>query len=118
MKMFEDGPSDRAVLSRGAGSRRELLERERFRDVHIHAIYDEETMLGLGVSTKLNAEWAFLTHLRECGRKAAQVWLSQHYEDPGIRNTPDLSWIFDESLKPANLPEGAEWGSAIKEAAR
>ena len=75
-------------------------------------------MLGLGVSTKLNAELAFLTHLRECGRKAAQDWLSQHYEDLGIRNTLDLSWIFDESLKPAHLPEGAEWGSVIKQAAR
>ena len=86
--------------------------------MHIHAIYDEKTMLGLGVSSKLNAEWAFLTHLRECGRKAAQDWLSQHYEDLGIRNTLDLSWIFDESLKPAHLPEGAERGPAIKDAAR
>ena len=47
---------------------------------------------------------------RECGRKAAQDWLSQHYEDLGIRNTLDLSWTFDESLKPAHLPEGAERG--------
>ena len=75
-------------------------------------------MLGLGVSSKLNAEWAFLTHLRDCGRKTAGDWLSQHYDDLGIRNTLDLSWIFDESLRPAHLPEGAERGSAIKEAAR
>jgi hypothetical protein len=38
----------------------EDLERERFRDVHIHAIHDEKTMLGLGVSSKLNARpWVF-----------------------------------------------------------
>src|SRR6516162_3626599 len=96
----------------------ENLERERFRDVHVHAIHDEKTMLGLGVSSKLNAEWAFLTHLRDCGRKAAQDWLAQHYDDLGVRNTLDLSWIFAESLRPAHLPEGAERGSAIKEAAR
>ena len=95
----------------------ENLERERFRDVHVHAIHDEKTMLGLGVSSKLNAEWAFLTHLRDCGRKAAQDWLSQHYDDLGVRNTLDLSWIYDESLKPAHLPEGAARGDAIKEAA-
>jgi len=29
-----------------------------------------------------------------------------------------LSWIFDESLKPAHLPEGAARGAAIKEAVR
>ena len=29
----------------------------------------------------------------------------------------DLSWIYDESLKPAHLPEGAARGAAIKEAA-
>jgi NTE family protein len=96
----------------------ENLERERFRDVHVHAIYDENTMLGLGVSSKLNAEWAFLTHLRNRGRETANDWLARHYDDIGIRNTLDLSWIFDESLRPAHLPEGAERGSAIKEAAR
>jgi NTE family protein len=96
----------------------ENLERERFRDLHIHAIYDEKTMLGLGVSSKLNAEWAFLTHLRECGRKAAQDWLSQHYEDLGIRNTLDLSWIFDESLKPALCRKGPNGDLSIKQAAR
>jgi hypothetical protein len=80
----------------------ENLERERFRDVHVHAIHDAKTMLELGVSSKVNAEWAFLTHLRDCGRRATQDWLSQHYEDIGVRNTLDLSWIYDESLcKPA-----------------
>jgi NTE family protein len=96
----------------------EDLERERFRDVHVHAIHDEATMLELGVSSKLNAEWTFLTHLRDRGRSAAQRWLSAHYDDLGVRNTLDLSWIFDESLKPAHLPEGAARGTAIKEAAR
>jgi NTE family protein len=96
----------------------EDLERERFRDVHVHAIHDEATMLELGVSSKLNAEWAFLTYLRDRGRSAAQHWLSAHYDDLGVRNTLDLSWIFDESLKPAHLPEGAARGTAIKEAAR
>src|SRR5271165_6379447 len=95
----------------------ENLERERYRDIHVHAIEDTETMLKLGVSSKVNAEWAFLTHLRDCGRKAAQDWLSQHFDDLGVRNTLDLSWIYDESLKPAHLPEGAARGAANKEAA-
>jgi NTE family protein len=68
----------------------EDLERERFRDVHVHAIHDEATMLELGVSSKLNAEWTFLTYLRDRGRSAAQRWLSAHYDDLGVRNTLDL----------------------------
>jgi NTE family protein len=84
----------------------ENLERERFRDVHVHAIHDEKTMLGLGVSSKLNAERAFLKHLRDSGRETAESWLARHYEDIGTRNTLDLSWIFEENLRPAHLPEG------------
>ena len=86
----------------------EKLERERYRDTRVHAIHDEGTMLGLGVSSKLNAEWAFLTYLRDQGRKAADSWLSRHFHDLGVRNSLDLSWIFDESLKPAHLPEDAD----------
>ncbi len=96
----------------------ENLERERYRDALIHAIYDEETMLALGVSSKVNAEWAFLTYLRDKGRKAAQTWLSQHYADLGVRNSLDLSWIFDESVKPAHLPEGADRNYPISATAR
>ena len=96
----------------------ENLERESYRDGRVHAIYDEETMLGLGVSSKVNAEWAFLTYLRDQGKKAAQNWLSKHYNDLGVRNSLDLSWIFDESIKPAHLEEGVDRNYAISAAAR
>jgi NTE family protein len=85
----------------------ENLERERYRDARIHVIHDAETMSELGVSSKLNAEWVFLTYLRDRGRRAAESWLSQHYDDLGARSTLDLSWILAESLKPAHLPEEA-----------
>ena len=96
----------------------ENLERERYRDARVHAIHDEETMLGLGVSSKLNAEWAFLTYLRNRGRKTTQDWLSKHYDDLGVRNTLSLAWIFDESLRPAHLPEDADRESSIAALAR
>jgi NTE family protein len=95
----------------------ENLERERYRDTHVHAIHDADTMLGLRVSSKMNAEWAFLTHLRDRGRNAAKDWLSRHYDDLGVRNTLDLSWVFSESLKPAHLEEGAERNYLIGAAA-
>jgi hypothetical protein len=33
-------------------------------------------------------------------------------------HTLDLSWIFEESPRPAHSPEGAERGSAVKDAAQ
>jgi NTE family protein len=95
----------------------ENLERERYRDIHVHAIHDADTMLALRVSSKLNAEWAFLTHLRDRGRKAAEDWLSKHYDDLGVRSTLDLSWVFSESLQPAHLEEGVERNYPIGAAA-
>jgi NTE family protein len=96
----------------------ENLERERYRDARIHAMHDEGTLLELGVSSKLNAEWAFLTYLRDKGREAAQDWLSRHYDDLGVRSTLDLSWIMEESLKPAHLPEDSDRNYLARVAAR
>ena len=64
-------------------------------------------MLELSVSSKFNAEWALLTHLRDFGREAAGPWLEKHYKDIGHRSTLDTSFLFEESLRPAHLPEGA-----------
>lgn len=85
----------------------EDLERDRYRDARIHVIHADEKMLELGVSSKLNAEWKFLTYLRDIGRDAAAQWLDEHYDDLGVRSTMDVGFIFEESLQPAHLPEGA-----------
>ena len=86
----------------------EKLDRQAYRDARLHAIFDEATMLGLGVSSKMNAEWAFLTHLRDRGREAAEAWLAKNFDNLGTRSTLDLSWVIEESLRPAHLPEGAD----------
>jgi NTE family protein len=84
----------------------ENLERERYRDARLHLLHGDETMLELSVSSKFNAEWEFLTYLRDAGREAASEWLERHYDDIGERTTADLSFIFEESLSPAHLAEG------------
>ena len=86
----------------------EKLDRAAYRDARIHAVRDDETMLELGVSSKMNAEWSFLTFLRDKGRAAADRWLTDHFDDIGVRNTLDLSWVLEESLRPAHLPEDAD----------
>ncbi len=44
-------------------------------------------MASLGYSSKLNAEWEFLTMLRDEGRKAASEFLAEHGDDLGVRST-------------------------------
>ncbi len=57
--------------------------------MRIHRI-SSETLTGLGSSSKLNAEWEFLTMLRDEGRKAAEGFLAEHGLDLGVRSTFDL----------------------------
>jgi NTE family protein len=86
----------------------ENLDRQAYRDARIHVIADNDTMQSLGVSSKMNAEWAFLTFLRDKGRAAADAWLAAHFDDIGVRSTFDVSWVLEESLRPAHLPEDAD----------
>jgi NTE family protein len=86
----------------------ENLDRERYRDARIHAIHGGEEMMRLSVSSKMNAEWAFLTYLRDLGRKSADDWLRQHYDDLGVRSTFDMTWVLEESLRPAHLADDAD----------
>ena len=48
-----------------------------------------DMMVELGSSSKLNAEWAFLTMLRDEGRRAADAFLAAHGDDLGRRSTLD-----------------------------
>jgi NTE family protein len=52
-------------------------------------------MADLGYSSKLNAEWAFLTMLRDEGRRAAETFLATHREDLGHRSSLDIDRLLD-----------------------
>ena len=47
-------------------------------------------MKGLGVSSKLNAAWDFLAHLRDIGRETTTGWLDRNAERIGIESTMDI----------------------------
>lgn len=51
----------------------------------------------LGASSKLNAEWEFLTMLRDEGRRAAGEFVKQHRADVGVRSTFDLDSLLEGS---------------------
>ena len=81
----------------------ENLQWEGYRDARLHRIHADDAMMDLGVSSKLNAEWEFLTHLRDIGRAASSEWLEKHYKDIGNRTTFDLDFLLEESLQPAHI---------------
>ena len=56
----------------------------------LHAIEADAFMQGLGVSSKLNADWEFLTHLHEIGRRSADGWLAEHFDRLGTASTIDV----------------------------
>ena len=58
-------------------------------------IVQNSIMVDLGASSKLNAEWAFLTMLRDEGRKAAQAFLDKDGADIGRRSTADIDSLLE-----------------------
>ena len=57
--------------------------------MRIHLV-SSPLMAELDASSKLNAEWAFLTMLRDEGREAAAGFLERHADDLGKRSTLDI----------------------------
>lgn len=67
---------------------------DRYKRMLVHQIEAQELMRSLGTSSKLNAEWTFLQHLRDIGRQSADDWLAGHYDDIGQRSSVDLKALF------------------------
>jgi NTE family protein len=57
--------------------------------MRLHMVRNE-VMVGLGYSSKLNAEWAFLQWLRDAGREATERFLRTHADAIGRRSSLDL----------------------------
>ena len=60
------------------------------RHILIHGISAEEEMTRLGVASKLNADWGFLTHLRDIGRERAGAWIAANFDRLGEESTVDI----------------------------
>jgi NTE family protein len=52
-------------------------------------------MTELGYSSKLNAEWAFLSMLRDEGRRAAETFLAENADNLGKRSSVDLDRLLE-----------------------
>jgi NTE family protein len=65
-----------------------------YRQTRVHVIENQDALKPLGASSKLNAEWRFLTHLRDIGRATASAWLERNLQNVGERSTVDLRAMF------------------------
>ena len=70
------------------------LDSEKYRALNIHIIEQQHAAASFGAASKFNAERAFLTHLFEIGRKAAEEWLTLNYDSIGQRSTVDIRHMF------------------------
>ncbi|MCS2608665.1 patatin-like phospholipase family protein [Halomonas dongshanensis] len=59
-----------------------------------HRISGEQALETLSVSSKMNAEWPFLTHLFDLGRTSAERWLEENFDALGERSTLDIDTVY------------------------
>ncbi len=60
----------------------------------IHAIAADDVMQRLGVASKFNADWDFLTRLHGTGRERAQAWIEAHLDTVGVESTIDIRSVY------------------------
>lgn len=65
--------------------------RDRVRDIRMHAIRADQELLDLSAASKFNADWGFLSDLRDRGRRAADEWLAAHWDAVGERDSVNLA---------------------------
>jgi NTE family protein len=70
------------------------LSPDEFKLMLIHSIRCDEEMVHHSVSSKLNADWTFLTHLRDQGRAHAELWLAQNFDKIGRESSVDVRGEF------------------------
>jgi NTE family protein len=80
----------RQVVDPGTG------EGARWAQMRTHWI-KSDMLAQFGASSKLNAEWEFVTMLRAEGRRAANEFLDLHGDDLGKRSTADLDVLLTET---------------------
>jgi NTE family protein len=64
--------------------------------MRVHLVRSD-MLLDLGASSKLNAEWEFLTMLRDEGRRAAEAFLANHADALGKRSTLPIEYLLEKA---------------------
>ena len=86
----------------------EGLQLESYRAMRLHLIHADREVEGLSASSKLNAEWGYLTRLRDQGYGWATAWLDATFDAIGERSTFDLDELFQDAIRPVEPNDGAD----------
>lgn len=72
------------------------LTAPKFKPIHFHAIRADREMSALGIGSKNNVSWSFLTDLHRLGRQAAAAWLDdpEKFGNVGVCSTCDVEKEF------------------------
>ena len=70
------------------------VDESRYKRLLVHMVDGSDDLYALGYSSKLNADWDYLLHLRALGHGAAERWLKAHYDDLGRRTSIDIADTF------------------------
>lgn len=68
------------------------------REIFVHTISGYEALSQLSYSSKMNTSWEFLLNLKEKGRKTADEWLANDFNQVGIKSTFDVEEHFFDKL--------------------
>lgn len=66
------------------------LDSKSYKRMFMHMIEAEGVLEAFGASSKMNADWEFLSALKTIGRDAAESWLDQNFAKIGKDSTIDL----------------------------
>ena len=69
--------------------------RDRLRNIRIHSIRSDKSLVDLSVASKYNTDWSFLTALKSRGRKIADEWLAENFDSIGNSSSLNLRQMFD-----------------------
>lgn len=73
-------------------------EGRRWAHMRLHRVHGEK-LVTLGSSSKLNAEWSFISMLRDEGRSTAEAFLSEHGAQLGRASTFDFDALLEGVLR-------------------
>lgn len=68
----------------------EIMRPNTLHRMWVHAISAADVTAKLGIASPLNAEWGFLTQLRDAGRRVCTDWIAEHYDSLGNRSMIDV----------------------------
>lgn len=83
----------RSVLLLNQITNSKKSENKKSEEMLIHAIYTGDDLKDFSPSAKYNAEWNYLSYLRDLGRQSCTSWLEKNWDKIGTESTIDSRFL-------------------------